>query len=154
MVERRRMHPVGSGHSGGTFMVRTTNRGWQPLRALTLLTGLALVGGVLIHDTQAQPPKKPVAPKPPDKKPPLTADKTPPRTGPAIVLPRDASSDLVEIKKIIDSGLEKGWKENKLTPSHICTDYEFIRRASIDIIGRTATPEELEQFERDLRDPS
>jgi len=136
-------------------MVRTTNRGWQPLRALTLLAGLALAGGAIVHDTQAQPPKKPGGTKPPDKKPPVTAEKPPaPRTGPAIVLPSDAPGDLVEVKKIIDTRLETGWKENKLTPSHVCADHEFIRRASIDIIGRIATPEELDQFEKDLRDPS
>src|SRR5262249_48539504 len=48
----------------------------------------------------------------------------------------------------------KGWKENKLTPSQICTDHEFFRRACLDIIGRIGTPEELELFEKDLRDSS
>lgn len=128
-------------------MVRTTYCGWQPLRALALLAGLGLLGGAAIH---AQPPKKP-----PEKKPPVVTEKpAPARTGPAVVLPRDAKSDLVEVKKIIDTRLAEAWKENKLTPSQVCTDYEFIRRASIDIVGRIATPEELDEFEKDLKDPS
>ena len=40
--------------------------------------------------------------------------------------------------------------EQGLTPSRKATDYEFIRRVSLDIIGRIASPAEIEQF---LKDP-
>ncbi len=46
----------------------------------------------------------------------------------------------------INEVLEKGWRENKLRPSEPCTDYEFIRRASLDIIGRIATVEEIKEY--------
>ncbi len=46
----------------------------------------------------------------------------------------------------INAELEKKWKENKLQPAHGCTDYEFIRRASLDLIGRIAKPSEIKEF--------
>lgn len=52
--------------------------------------------------------------------------------------------------RIIDERIEAEWQANKVTPSPRCTDHEFIRRASLDIIGRIAKPQEIEQF---LRDP-
>ena len=46
----------------------------------------------------------------------------------------------------IDEQITKMWKENKTYPSERCTDYEFIRRASLDIIGRIPTVEEINRF--------
>jgi hypothetical protein len=51
-----------------------------------------------------------------------------------------------ETVRMINKHLEAAWEENKLTPSKLCDDYEFIRRASIDIIGRIAKPEEIQQY--------
>src|SRR5581483_3622412 len=51
-----------------------------------------------------------------------------------------------EVIATINQKLAEGWKANKLTPSTRCTDYEFIRRASLDIIGRIAKPEEIARF--------
>jgi hypothetical protein len=48
--------------------------------------------------------------------------------------------------QMINKKLEEAWEENKLTPSKQCDDYEFIRRASLDIIGRIAKPEEIQQY--------
>jgi hypothetical protein len=56
----------------------------------------------------------------------------------------------------INKEIAAGWKRDAsdhgkdLTPSRQATDYEFIRRATLDIIGRIATPEEIRQF---LHDP-
>ncbi len=50
----------------------------------------------------------------------------------------------------INQMLEKSWQENKIVPADRCTDYEFIRRASLDIIGRIATLKEIQRF---LSDP-
>jgi hypothetical protein len=61
-----------------------------------------------------------------------------------------AAGNMGEMVQIINDKLEAGWKENKLTPSARCDDYEFIRRASLDIVGRIAKPEEIDVF---LRDP-
>jgi hypothetical protein len=46
----------------------------------------------------------------------------------------------------INKKLEVAWEENKLTPAKPCDDYEFIRRASLDIIGRIAKPEEIDRY--------
>src|SRR5262249_19107056 len=40
-------------------------------------------------------------------------------------------------------------KVEGLTPSARCDDYTFIRRVSLDIIGRIATPEEIDRFFKD-----
>ncbi len=50
----------------------------------------------------------------------------------------------------INEMIRKKWQENKITPSPRCTDYEFIRRASLDLIGRIAKPGEIDKF---LSDP-
>src|SRR4051812_10272995 len=52
----------------------------------------------------------------------------------------------VDMIAFINEQLEKGWKDNKLTPSERCTDYEFIRRASLDLIGRIAKVSELGEY--------
>jgi hypothetical protein len=49
----------------------------------------------------------------------------------------------------INQALEKSWKENKIVPADRCADYEFIRRASLDIIGRIAKLEEISEFMKD-----
>ena len=50
---------------------------------------------------------------------------------------------------LIDKEIAQGWKENKVQPSARCTDYEFVRRASLDIIGRIPTLAEIERFMKD-----
>jgi hypothetical protein len=63
-----------------------------------------------------------------------------------------SGSDVAEVSKIIDEKLEAEWKANKVTPSHFIDDYEFIRRASLDIIGRVAKPEEIARYMKDPAD--
>jgi Protein of unknown function (DUF1549)/Protein of unknown function (DUF1553) len=55
-----------------------------------------------------------------------------------------------EIVHFINDQIAAGWKANKLKPSERASDYEFMRRAYLDIIGRIAKPEEIQRF---LRDP-
>ena len=43
--------------------------------------------------------------------------------------------------------LAKAWAENEIQASARATDYEFLRRAYLDIIGRIATPGEVRSFE-------
>jgi hypothetical protein len=57
--------------------------------------------------------------------------------------------DPAEVVKLIDDGLRAAWEENKLTPSARCDDHDFIRRASLDIIGRIATPAEIDAYLKD-----
>jgi hypothetical protein len=70
----------------------------------------------------------------------------PARARAAVTPPSSATAEMV---KTINAKLEEGWKANKLTPSRTCDDYEFIRRASLDIIGRIARPEEIDTFFKD-----
>jgi hypothetical protein len=49
----------------------------------------------------------------------------------------------------INQELAKVWEAEKITPSEIASDYEFIRRAFLDIIGRIAKPEEIAEFMKD-----
>lgn len=51
-----------------------------------------------------------------------------------------------EYVALIDQSIRKGWKDNKVHPSERCSDHEFIRRASLDIIGRIPTVEEITAY--------
>lgn len=55
-----------------------------------------------------------------------------------------------EMVQFINNKLEAGWSSNKIKVSGVCDDFEFIRRASLDIIGRIARVDEIDQY---LRDP-
>jgi len=56
---------------------------------------------------------------------------------------------LEEPTRVINSKLREAWDGNKIKPAERCSDYEFIRRASLDIIGRIAKVEEVEHFMKD-----
>jgi hypothetical protein len=60
-----------------------------------------------------------------------------------------ATGGVAEQVAAINEALAKGWKDNKITPAARCTDYEFIRRASLDIIGRIASLREIERYMSD-----
>jgi hypothetical protein len=87
-------------------------------RGLRLAYLLAVTAGLLISLTSSI----------------LAAD--PPKTG-------EKGAEMVGI---INEAIKQGWDDNKITPSKPCTDSEFIRRASLDIIGRIATPAEVAAF--------
>jgi hypothetical protein len=59
-----------------------------------------------------------------------------------------STADVAEVVQRLDDKLAAAWKENKLTPSDSATDHEFIRRASLDVIGRIPTPDEIEKYLR------
>lgn len=121
-------------------------------RLIALMVGMALtyvlVAGVTV---EAQAPKK-VDPKKtapavdPKAKTPIGKVKDePPRKEVPAVEPLVTLHQVMEMNKHI----EKGWADNKLKAAPLCSDYEFIRRASLDIIGRIATVTEIEQFMKD-----
>jgi hypothetical protein len=58
-----------------------------------------------------------------------------------------SDADLV---RAINEDLAEKWKDNQIVPSERASDYQFLRRASLDIIGRIAKPDEIKTF---LRDP-
>jgi hypothetical protein len=92
------------------------------------LATLSLFGGALfLSPGRAAPPKEPA------------------RTASA------DGGDVAETVKLIDDALKAGWDESKITPAARCDDHEFIRRASLDIIGRIARPAEIEAY---LKDPA
>src|SRR5437868_3592967 len=116
-----------------------TNALRQPCSMRTvgfLVIGLLIVHGVVPAEATAGADENPKpAAKPAEaKKAPAGANKTP----------------NAEYIQRINERLAEKWQANKLTQSVRCTDYEFIRRASLDLIGRVATPKEVAQF---LKDP-
>lgn len=56
-----------------------------------------------------------------------------------------------DVSRIINNMLLKKWRENNLQAAERCNDLEFLRRASLDIIGRIPTPEEIAAFSKDDR---
>jgi len=68
---------------------------------------------------------------------------------PAVRADEPSGGKGLELVQVIDKAIEQGWKDNKLTPSAFPAgqgDYTFIRRASLDIIGRIATPAEIAEY--------
>ncbi len=108
--------------------------------------GLLLVATLLAGMMVAQLPLAPAQTNGPEKK----ADKAPPAAKQPKVVDILAGTGGLEQVAFINQMLEKSWQENKIVPAERCTDYEFIRRASLDIIGRIATIKEMESF---LTDP-
>ena len=49
----------------------------------------------------------------------------------------------------INEMLMKMWADNNIIPAERCSDYEFIRRATLDILGRIATVAEIDVFLKD-----
>lgn len=54
-----------------------------------------------------------------------------------------------EILARIDAELARGWAAAKIEPSPIANDAEFLRRASLDLLGRVPTHAEVERFLQD-----
>src|SRR5438309_3258477 len=126
----RCLTPLGRSATGEPIMVHASPPRSLKGRALFLGTSLLVLCGVLadpfsLHRVNAQ-------------------TKTQPE-------PKQIGSDViigggVEQIAYINQQLEERWKENKITPSVRCSDYEFIRRASLDLIGRIAKPAEIKEF--------
>jgi hypothetical protein len=136
------------------MMVQRFLRGWRRGRAAFLVLGFLAVGGLSLatapfspagdaKDAEKKDDKKdakPTAPAPPWPKP----------LDLVIVGKDDAhAAKIANNVKIINQKLEEGWKTEKVVPSRYADDYEFIRRASLDIIGRIATPDEIDQYMKD-----
>jgi len=104
-----------------------------------LIGALALGLTVLSH---AQPPAKTPA-KAADTK----ADPKAPTPSPSA-----ASTD--DAVKVINEMISSKWKDDKgvvaFQPAERCSDYEYIRRVSLDIIGRIAKVDEIKKFEADI----
>jgi hypothetical protein len=121
-------------------------------RLLPLAFGAAAIIGLVMFDgialvAQAQKAAKSAKTKDGDEAP--KAKKTEPAKYvtqiPPVTDQLINSSGAKQVAKINDS-IRANWIANKVNPSERCTDYEFIRRASLDIIGRIATEKEIDQF--------
>jgi hypothetical protein len=126
-------------------MAYASVRGWRPGRSPSLVLGALLLGGAfvaLVPAGGAAPAKET-----PDKKGAPAAALEPFKH----TLHAKATNDVAEMVKTINDKVEAEWQKNKITPSRYVDDFEFIRRASLDIIGRIARPEEILEF---LRDPA
>jgi hypothetical protein len=144
-------------------MLRASARGWQPQRLRSLMVGLFLLGGSLVavnlsDITSAAPPKDDAKEaKGKESKAKVDSAKDAPKWPEPLKLtlvgkgsdPQDLTQ-LTEMVSTINKMSEEKWKENKIVPSRFADDYEYIRRASLDIIGRIARPEEIREF---LKDP-
>lgn len=125
-------------------------RGLGRLAALTvgLVVTYVLTAGLT---AEAQTPKK-VDPKKttptPDPKKAGTPTKVKEESRPAEAPPAEPIVTLQQVTEM-NKHIEKAWADNKLKASRMCSDYEYIRRASLDIIGRIATPPEIDQFMKD-----
>jgi hypothetical protein len=111
-------------------------------RALVLGTSLVVLAGLLaspLHSRRVDGQTKKADPK------------TEAKDAKAQPEPKSSGNDViigggVEQIAFINQQLEAKWKENKLQPSDRCSDYEFVRRCSLDIIGRIAKPAEVREF--------
>jgi len=127
---------------------------WLVIAGLVL--GLALSAEA---QNPTDPPKPKVAVVKPgekktDPKPESPNTPTTPKPAPSTGTPTKAGESagfatLEEPTRLINDYLSKAWKENNIQPAERCTDHEFVRRASLDIIGRIATVAEIEKFMKD-----
>jgi hypothetical protein len=125
-------------------MVNASRSGERWGRKQTLiLSGLLLAGLLCIVRVDAAPDSPAPADKSKAKAPP--AANVPWPTAPRLTIVSEGS-DVPEMVKLINEKLEANWKANKVVPSRYVDDYEFIRRASLDIIGRIATTAEIKRY--------
>jgi hypothetical protein len=68
-----------------------------------------------------------------------------------IALPANASRvALPEARNYIDTLVNQKLEKLRIQPSEICTDEEFLRRVSIDLVGLLPTEEEYDEFTKEL----
>jgi hypothetical protein len=127
------------------------------------LLPLAVVALAFLGLTLAFAPETPAQGKKPDPKAKASKDakkeykedaekKEEPRPEPVIpkiVDVMDSTRGGIEQVTFINQQIVKGWKGNKVQPAERCTDATFIRRATLDLIGRIPTHAELHRFYND-----
>src|SRR5687767_1736171 len=71
-----------------------------------------------------------------------------------IVIPKNLKYNFPSVPEnsYIDTLVNAKLKKLRIVPSELCTDEQFIRRASLDIVGNLPTPEQLAAFVAD-KDP-
>jgi hypothetical protein len=134
-------------------MVHRFQRDWQLGRAASFVVGALLVGGLLLTAVPTRSAETPA--KDAKETPKKEAKKLPPPPWPRpldlVIAGKDQqhNAQVADTVKFINQKLEETWKSEKVVPSRYTNDHEFIRRVTLDIIGRIATPEEMEQYFKD-----
>jgi hypothetical protein len=135
-------------------MLRTTGYGWHGGRLAGSVLVLAAAFIALSPAGSARDPKdeKPAKSEKVDKSA-VKSSQLPAAPHPPVnQLAPKAAADVAEMVKLINEHLNATWAANKVVPTRYVDDYEFIRRASLDIIGRIAKPAEIQQFLKDPRE--
>lgn len=63
----------------------------------------------------------------------------------AVLIPADAMAEET-VETEVDAILKSAWMEAGVQPSSICSDEQFLRRVTLDLVGRIPTVPEREQF--------
>jgi hypothetical protein len=109
-------------------------------RAATVIIGLLAAGWISAPLAGLAPLVSLANAKDPPKQ---QAKSEEPKKSPAA--PGNAFANSAQVR-VINEQIAAQWKANGLTPSPRAPDAEFIRRVTLDIIGRIATPEEVRAF--------
>jgi hypothetical protein len=127
-------------------MARASFHTARPFRLLGLALGLALAAALLVPGVLGQNREKKDEGKKAEAKKEAAKKDEPKKAEPRPALAPGLEPRVADTIQMINKKLEAAWEENKLTPAKACDDFEFIRRASLDIIGRIAKPEEIERY--------
>lgn len=141
-------------------MLRASVRGWQPGRLRSLLLGVLFLGGLLValsrHEATSAPPPgadaKDAKAKGKAVKAPVPVRWPDPIKLTLVAKNDEELSSLRDMVSTINKRSEEKWKENQIVPSRYSDDHDFIRRASLDIIGRIAKPEEIREYMKDPKE--
>jgi hypothetical protein len=132
----------------------------RSLALFALTAGLvALVGDINFADAQIAKDKKgkkgkkfdpPAGPATPG---PLPEIKFAPAKALPTAVPAPKVKDAAALAKLIDAEINRKLAEAKITPSPICSDDEFLRRAYLDITGVIPSADKTREF-LDSKDPA
>jgi hypothetical protein len=116
--------------------------------------GRALIAALLVGVASIGSAQNPVKDKKDDKKAKPDPTLTAPPPLQLTIVGKDLKDQQVttEMVKLINAKLAEGWAANKVIQSPWASDYDYIRRASLDIIGRVATPEEIAVYMKDPKE--
>jgi hypothetical protein len=107
--------------------------------AFALAAGIAaLAAGAVAQEKTDKPPKRDIFTPAPKA---IAVEQAPVATG--------ELQKQLDKAKAINELLAKSWKDNNLKPSDVTSDYGFVRRVYLDILGRIAKPQEVTAYVRD-----